>query len=153
MNNTKPVPAIYYNEMVNEMARELMRLRSQPLMQQKRIDAVIASGLDYEIMSNGHQVPLTKLMEFKANAEKDYEQNYERKFAEWKKYKATHEPINGLKGDLKAAKNAAQLRKMKTPSFTDTNYNYYHKLITTYFLSNKQSEDLMDFMMDLDIIK
>ena len=147
----KPIPAQYYNEMVNEMARNIMRIKAAPSMKQARIDEVLASGMDYEEMLNGAlRVPLSKLQEYKRQADEELK-TLDAKIAEWKKYKATHEPIKGLKGDLRAARIEAKYKKLKYPAFRDPNYDFYHALCCRYYLTDKQAEQLMDTFCELDL--
>ena len=154
MKNKKPVPATWYNEMVNELARTFMQAKVKPKIQQDRIDAVLASGLDYEVieLNNGHKrhIPLSQLYEFLEDAKKV---DVDKLFNDWQNYKTTHYPVKGWKGDLRAAKIEAELKKTKNPKFSDANnYDFFNSLIHRYYLSDKQSEDLMAHFLKLNIL-
>ena len=153
MKNKKPVPYTYYNEMCNELARAFMDAKSMPARQQKRIDDVIASGKDHEVMQGGNgttwQIPLTKLYEYLEQAKAV---DVDAKYKEWQDYKATHEGIKGLKGYLSAAKTEAALKKMKYPDFFDSKYDFYHRLINKHYLSNNESEKLMSYLISINIL-
>lgn len=150
----KPVPYKWYKECCNEMARSYFEAKMMPSRQQKRIDDVIASGLDYEVMQGGAghswQIPLSKLRQYLADA---LAVDVDAKYKAWQEFKATHEGIKGLQGNLPAAKMEAELKKLKNPSFDDSNkYDFYGMLINKYYLSDKQSEQLMVFCMKLGIL-
>jgi hypothetical protein len=49
----KPLPYKYYKEYCGELAKAYLDAKYRPKMQQDRIDAVLASGLDYEVMQGG----------------------------------------------------------------------------------------------------
>lgn len=150
----KPIPYTYFKEVCNEMARGIMEAKIAPSRQQRRIDAVIASGLDYEVMQGGAghswQIPLSKLQQYLADA---LAVDVDAKIKAWQEFKGSHEGIKGLQGNLRAAKNEAELKKIKTSSFTDDEkYDYFGALVGRHYLSNKQAEQLMAFCMKIEIL-
>lgn len=150
----KPVPYKWYKECCNEMARDIMESTLRPAMQQKRIDAVIASGLDYEVMQGcagySWKIPLSKLQQYLADA-KAVDVNA--KIKALQEFKATHEGIKGLGGNLRAAKMESELKKFKNPDFSDAEiYEYFGKLVNRHCLSNKQANELMAFCMKIEIL-
>ena len=68
----KPLPYKYYKEYCGELARAYFDAKMMPERQQKRIDDVIASGLDYEIMQGGlghtWKISLSQLIGFLEDA-------------------------------------------------------------------------------------
>ena len=77
----------------------------RPQRQQKRIDDVLESGLDYEIMQGGNgyswQIPLSKLYGFLEDAKAvDVDKMKE----VYLSFKNNHIGIKGWVGDLRAAK-------------------------------------------------
>jgi hypothetical protein len=149
----KPLPYKYYREVCGELARAYWDARCRPKMQQDRIDAVLVSGLDYEVMQggNGHswKVPLSKLYEFLESAKAV---DADRMKEVYTTFVTTHTGIKGLVGDLRAAKIEAELKKLKYPDYFDGNYNFYGKLCDRYKLDNKQAENLMGHFLKLEIL-
>jgi hypothetical protein len=150
----KKVPYKWYKEVCNEMARSIMEAKAAPLRQQKRINAVIASGLDYEVMQGGAghswQIPLSKLYQYLADAKAV---DVDAKIKAWKEFKATHEGVKGIEGNLRAAKMEAELKKLKYPKFDDSNkYDFFGKLINKHYLSNQQANKLMEFCANIGIL-
>jgi hypothetical protein len=66
----KPLPYKYYREYCGELARAYLDAKFAPRRQQKRIEDVIESGLDYEPTNIGYtkQIPLSKLYKFLEDA-------------------------------------------------------------------------------------
>jgi sulfite reductase beta subunit-like hemoprotein len=150
----KPVPYQWYKEVCNEMARAYMEARIAPKRQMARITAVVESGLDYEVMHGGAghswQIPLSKLRGFLADS---LAVDVNGLLTAYEEFKATHEGIKGLNGNLRAAKMEAELKKIKNPSFSDAEiYDYYGTLVNRHYLSNKQSDELMAFCMKIGIL-
>ena len=124
-----------------------------PQRQQKRIDTILESGLDYEVMQggNGHswQIPLSKLYEFLEEAKSvDVDKIKET----YDNFKNNHTGLKGWIGDLRAAKIEAELKKLKYPNYFDEQYTLYGKLCERYMLDNKQSEKLMAHFLKLEIL-
>lgn len=150
----KPLPYKYYKEVCGELARSYWDARHMPQRQQARIDAVIESGLDYEIMllSNGNswEIPLSKLIGFLEDAKAV---NVDKMKEVYNTFKSSHIGIKGLVGDLRAAKIEAELKKLKYPNYTDEHhYNLYGQLCERYKLDNKQAEKLMVYFMKIEIL-
>ena len=149
----KPLPYKYYKEYCGELARAYFDAKMMPERQQKRIDDVIASGLDYEIMQGGlghtWKISLSQLIGFLEDAKAvDIDKMRE----VYLNFKNNHIGIKGLVGDLRAAKIEAELKKLKYPDYFDSNYNFYSKLCERYNLDNKQAENLMGHFIKLEIL-
>jgi len=138
----KKVPHLWYQEMVNSLARTYMDAKTRPAFQQRRIDAVIASGKDHEVMKNGFIIPLTELQQFHRDAVKEAKTAPAKRQA-WLDFKAKYTPDKNLKGNLTAAKLAAEVAFLKGRK-TDYRYSFLHKLMDRYKLSDKQTTQLMD---------
>lgn len=149
----KPLPYKYYKECCGELARAYWDAKYAPQRQQKRIDAVLASGLDYEVMqhSNGNscQIPLSKLYEFLKDVKAIDADKMKEVYLE---FKDNHIGIKGWVGDLRASKIEAELKKLKHPNYFDTDYNFYGSLCKRYMLNDKQSEKLMAHFLKLEIL-
>ena len=149
----KPLPYKYYKEYCGELARGYWDAKMMPQRQQKRIDAVLESGLDYEIMQGGNshswQIPLSKLYGFLEDAKAvDVDKMKE----VYLNFKNNHIGIKGWVGDLRAAKIEAELKKLKYPNYFDREYIFYSQLCNRYMLTNKQSEQLMAHFLKLEIL-
>ncbi len=149
----KPLPYKYYKEYCGELARAYYEAKMRPQRQQKRIDDVLESGLDYEIMQggNGHswQISLPKLYGFLEDAKAvDVDKMKEA----YLNFKNNHIGIKGWVGDLRAAKIEAELKKLKYPNYFDGQYNFYSQLCNRHMLTNKQSEQLMAHFLKLEIL-
>jgi hypothetical protein len=149
----KPLPQKYYREVCGELGRAYLDAKYRPKMQQDRIDAVIKSGLDYEVMQGGigytWKVPLSKLYEFLEDAKAVDADKLKENYLY---FKNNHIGIKGLVGDLRAAKIEAELKKLKYPTYFDRKYDFYHKLCERYKLNEKQMETLMGYFMKLEIL-
>lgn len=150
----KPVPYKWFKEVCNEMARAYMSAKYAPTKQQKRIDAVIASGLDYEVMQGGAghswQIPLSQLQGFLSDA---LAVDTDAMLNEYKEFKASHEGVKGLEGNLKAAKMEAELKKLKYPKFDDSrNYDFFGKLMSKHYLCDNQATKLMEYFHQIEIL-
>ena len=149
----KPLPYKYYKEYCGELARAYWDAKMMPQRQQKRIDAVLESGLDYEIMQGGNgyswQIPLSKLYGFLEDAKAvDVDKMKE----VYLNFKNNHIGIKGWVGDLRAAKIEAELKKLKYPNYFDEQYTLYGKLCERYMLDNKQSEKLMAHFLKIELL-
>ena len=146
-----PVPAKWYNEMINELAKNLMITCSKPSMQFRRIEEVKKEGKGFEVMKNGIIVTLEDLKKFYEDALKDFE-NIPKLAKERIEFKQKFTPIKNLKGNISAAKKEIELKKIKNPIFTDFNYKELHRLSNKYYLCNSEMTVLMDYMSNLNII-
>ena len=139
--------------MVNHLASTWITAKGMVRRQQSRIDAVLASGLDYEVMKGGNgktwEIPLSKLYEYLEEAKKV---DVDKLYNDWQNYKANHYPVKGLKGDLRAAKIEAELKKLKNPKFYDRKYDYLHTLMNRYQLTENQTNKLMDYFVKIGIL-
>ena len=156
MKQKVKVPAKWYNEYVNDYADGIIQSMAKPSMQQKRIDAVIASGLDYEVMQGGagHSwtIPLAKLYEFLESA-KERAATVPKQRAKLAAFKAKYEPVKGLQGNLYEAKKQADKRKQRDPEFNDeNNYHYLHFLMNKYKLCNEQTNKLMEHFIKIEVL-
>lgn len=154
VKNKKPIPYKYFNEVCCELARGYFDAKYAPTRQQKRIDEVIASGLDYEVMQGGAgyswQIPLSQLQGFLADA---LAVDVDAKLKSWQDFKAKHKGVKGLNGNLRAAKIEAELKKTKNPKFSDANvYDYFGTMVNRHYLSNKQSDEFMAYCMEIEIL-
>ena len=149
----KPLPYKYYKEYCGELARAYWDAKMMPERQQKRIDDVIASGLDYEVMERpngeGWRILLTELYGY---LEKAKAVDIDKMREVYLNFKNNHIGIKGLVGDLRASKIEAELKKLKYPDYFDSNYNFYGKLCERYNLDNKQAENLMGHFIKLEIL-
>lgn len=149
----KPLPHKYYKEYCGELARVYWNARYNPQRQQDRIDAVIESGLDYEIMQGGNgnswQIPLSQLYKFLEDAKAvDVDKMKE----VYLNFKNNHIGVKGWVGDLRAAKIETELKKLKYPDYFDKQYDFYSQLCNRYMLDDKQSEKLMSHFIELEIL-
>ena len=150
----KSVPYKWYTEYCSELARDWWDSKYRPARQQKRIDDVIASGLDYEVMQGGAghswQIPLSQLQGFLADA---LAVDVDAKYKAWQDFKAKYEGVKGLQGNLRSAKMEAKLKKLKYPNFYDgQKYDFCGSLINRHYLSNKQADELMAYCMKIEIL-
>lgn len=149
----KPLPQKYYKEVCQELGRAYFDAKMMPQRQQKRIDDVLASGLDYEVMQcgNGHtwQISLSKLYEFLKDVKAI---DVDKMKGAYLEFKDNHVGIKGWVGDLRASKIEAELKKLKHPNYFDTDYNFYGSLCKRYMLNDKQSEKLMAHFLKLEIL-
>ena len=146
----KPLPYKYYKEYCGELARAYWDAKYAPQRQQKRIDDVIESGLDYEVMKSIGQIPLSKLYEFLENAK---EVDVDKMKEVYLNFKNNHIGVKGLVGDLRAAKIEAELKKLKYPKSNDRfYYNFYGDLCERYMLTNNQADKLMSHFLKLEIL-
>lgn len=149
----KPLPYKYYKEYCGELARAYLNAKYAVQRQQQRIDDVLASGLDYEVMKggNGHswQIPLSKLIGFLEDAKAvDVDKIKE----VYTTFVTTHTGVKDWVGDLRAAKIEAELKKLKYPKYCDLKYNFYSQLCNRYMLTNKQSEELMAHFFKIELL-
>jgi hypothetical protein len=149
----KPLPYKYYKDCCEGLAKCLMQAKYDPIRQQKRIDTVLESGLDYELMrgGNGHswEIPLYKLYEFLEEAKAvDVEKIKEN----YLYFKSEYIGIKNWVGDLRAAKIEAELKKLKHPNYFDEKYNFYNSLIERYMLNRVQSEKLMNYFLKIELV-
>jgi hypothetical protein len=155
MKTQKPIPPSFYYEYIREQKEAILKTKKMVDLQQKRIAAVKASGLDFEIMKGGNgktwEIPLTKLEKFKHEAEENLKK-VPKMEEDLQKFINKHKPVNGLKGNLEAAIIEANYIKLLRPHFFDSKYNFYHKLIWKHFLTNAQSEKLMEVFVKLNIV-
>ena len=149
----KPLPYKYYKEYCGELGRAYWDAKYAPQRQQKRIDDVLASGLDYEVMQggNGHswQIPLSELYKFLEDAKAVDADKMKEVYLE---FKDNHIGIKDWVGDLRASKIEAELKKLKYPNYFDTDYNFYGSLCKRYMLNDKQSEQLMSYFIKLEML-
>jgi hypothetical protein len=149
----KPLPYKYYREVCGELARAYWDAKYTPQRQQARIDAVIESGLDYEVMQGGlghtWEIPLSQLIGFLEDAKAVDADKMKEVYLN---FKNSHLGVKGLIGDLRAAKIESELKKLKYPNYFDGNYNFYGKLCERYKLDNKQAENLMGHFIKLEIL-
>lgn len=149
----KPLPYKYYKEYCGELAKAYLDAKMLPQRQQKRIDDVLASGLDYEVMQGGNgnswQIHISKLYEFLKQAKSVDTDKIKEVYLN---FKNNHTGIKGWVGDLKAAKIEAELKKLKSPEYFDSKYDFYSQLCNRYILNNKQSEQLMKHFLKLEIL-
>ena len=149
MKKKKNVPAKWYYEMIAHKEFVINETTRLPDFQQKRIDKVIASGLDYEPNKLGN-IPLTKLQEFLESAKAQYNKLPELK-QDLKDFREKYNPVKELKGNLIAAKLEAKIKKLQNPKFFDGNYYFFHKLLDKYYLSESEGNALMDYFIKLEI--
>jgi hypothetical protein len=153
MKRQIPIPATYFYEYVAEQKIYIEQCKNKPTMQQSRIDSVLASGKDHEIMKMGtteHKIPLSQLYKFLEDAKAVDISKLEKDLADFKK---KYQPIKGLLGDLRAAKIEAELKKLKNPDFYDgQHYNFYSNLCMRYWLNDNQSLKLMDYLNEIKIL-
>ena len=149
----KPLPYKYYKEYCGELARAYFDAKMMPQRQQKRIDAILESGLDYEVMERpngeGWRILLTELYGY---LEKAKAVDIDKMREVYLNFKNNHIGIKGLVGDLRAAKIEAELKKLKYPNYFDEQYTLYGKLCERYMLDNKQSEKLMAHFLKIELL-
>lgn len=148
------VPVYWYNETKLELMQRIVNCRVMPIRLKKRIDAVIQSGLDYELLklpNSEHKLPLDTLKKWLVNAEMERERlhQYEKDLID---FKEKYEPCRLEKGNLKAAKLDVRLKKQKESDFYDFKYVYLADMVEKYKLSNRQTDSLMNLMSKLNII-
>lgn len=140
------VPADYYNEMTSELFRSWNDAKNAPARQLKRIKAVIKSGKDHEVMSHG-TVSLDELINFYQEAKAVDVDALKIKHEE---FTASHEIDPRMTGDIvKAKKEIDEYCKIYVGyNDSENNYELLHSTSHKYFLSEKQMDKLMEYMME-----
>lgn len=149
------VPKDYFIEMSNELAKSYTDAKKRPQFQLDRIKAVIEIGKDYEAMMLGtteNIIPLEKLMEYYQEAKKvDVDALKKR----WIDFTTAHEIDPKMKGDIIGAKKDVDQYCSIYVGYNDSenNYELLHDISHKYFLSEKQMDKLMEYMMKMDFLR
>lgn len=145
------IPQDYYTEMVEEHARSYYTAKTNPARQKARIDAMLAKGKDYEVMSNGMKVSLSKVKGFYTEA---LLVDVSKLKDELISFKEKYQPNPNMYGDLKSAYKKVTKFRSENEHYDDgeNNYSLLHDTSHKYYLSEIQMNDLMEYMMSLDLL-
>lgn len=144
------VPAVWYKEMANELARNCMDSKLHVIDLRNRIELMKAGTPSVHDVKM--KITLEQLLNWWEKAES--EEAARKKYNE---FKAKYAPDKNMKGNLKEAKKEilTLIEKILTVTSINSPYDPYHLIGVMdekYFLSNKQIDSLMAFMGKRNLI-